>query len=913
MKPYAVFFLLNLCAWWSASRLQSILSHYVPFIQAFVLKLTFFISLILISEMILGSLGVLSISTLLTFHIILAGFLTLPCFSVKKTDSIKESIEFNLSLSLQSVVAGVILVVAAIIFVLQSWKLLTLAPFHWDDYTYHFRFPVEWMKTHSLGNPITAFGDLAPVYSPMNSELLHFWVMAPLSSDIICRFLQHLFLLGTVLILWLLLRKIRIPLCDSIVLTISFATIPYLITQGIGLPVEQQISNDIIALFFFALSLYFLFFDVKDSPLSLPALFGLSLGLFIGTKFIGIVFSIPLILFFLIKIRRLKGLHKVYAFSLFTIFSMLTGSYSYLNNVILTGNPFFPATVTIANIQIFKGIYSMEYLKSLEYFSNFSWLDTVTTHGFGLGMIAFLAIVCIGAMGCVLFTKSENTDDSADYKYFSIALPFANALLFYFLIPFRNQRFLLFAVFPVYLVMGYLLRQFQTARILLHIFLYTYILLSLWTLKNIDNFYHVEPFIIGLFLSILLLLFPVFLQKFEKHLHNQLHRLISRLFLWSIISFAVVPWFIEKDLSRDSSSYYSTTAFRENYGPSWNWVREMTALAKTGFRIAYCGTNGVYPLYGIHYQNDVIYVPTNNIGTLPHHYQSMNFRYPSAPYLWLDNLKEYNIDLLVCYGADYSGEIRFPIEKIWAVNFSELFVPVYEDKFTKIYALNDKFVEIPGKPETHFVLNNATITPRELCRGGRAEVVAEWFIPARFRKSELCFKYSMNNQAVTDVSYPSPERTEISIHRFAIEMPVVTESDSYALSATIRDTGGKLLEQINLPSIRIIEPELTGLLPGPMILSPDDNASLTPDTRFAWNALETASAYVVTITMPDGRSGALESKRNDLDLHLHPNYQKGLPPGTYKWHVQARDFCGRLCIPSDEFRFIVSEELSRRR
>jgi len=88
-----------------------------------------------------------------------------------------------------------------------------------------------------------------------------------------------------------------------------------------------------------------------------------------------------------------------------------------------------------------------------------------------------------------------------------------------------------------------------------------------------------------------------------------------------VFCFACLPVLIQVDRGIPPSVYHSKSQHKR-LAPGWNFIRNHSRERHEKIRIAYCGTNGIYPLYGEEYNSDPVYVPVNNAGTKTHEYKN---------------------------------------------------------------------------------------------------------------------------------------------------------------------------------------------------------------------------------------------------------------------------------------------------
>jgi len=213
--------------------------------------------------------------------------------------------------------------------------------FGWDDLSYHVVAPAHWLSEHRIF--------LAPfnyhAYYPLNSELFSLWFMLPFKSD------AYLSLSG----LYWMIMLIASAMILVFLFTRSYSSSALTGALLIGAKVLFKASRTATAtdlsgagLIFASLVFLFWFYEKKYKREKLFSLIfcGLLAGIALGTK---VTFA-PAILILMVSVwlfRRKEDARKQRAFYvfIFIFFVLLTGSFWYLRNIFLTGNPLFPAEI----------------------------------------------------------------------------------------------------------------------------------------------------------------------------------------------------------------------------------------------------------------------------------------------------------------------------------------------------------------------------------------------------------------------------------------------------------------------------------------------------------------------------------------------------------------------------------------
>ena len=225
-------------------------------------------------------------------------------------------------------------------------------PVEYDNLAYHLPFAVSWLQSHGIWDAYySAFaGPLG--YYPSNFELMDLWAMLPFHSDLFINLLNLPIFIILPFLLFKVARNFGIKEEPALLVVAFFLMMPVTL---------RQLGTPLVDLYFyvmFLIGIYFLQEYRRFKILGDVMLAGLALGLFVGTKYLGIVYVLPLMIGFFIYVSISFG-KKIGAAlttnTLFFISTFLTGSFWYIRNWIDTGNPLFPTDVALFGKKIFEG------------------------------------------------------------------------------------------------------------------------------------------------------------------------------------------------------------------------------------------------------------------------------------------------------------------------------------------------------------------------------------------------------------------------------------------------------------------------------------------------------------------------------------------------------------------------------
>jgi len=164
-----IFFLMNAIVILSSFLATHRLLRITNFVDSLICWFIVYLAQIILSELILGALGMLYLDNLILLNLLVLLSIWLFCKnqapSLKAARAVANKGEFPRN--------KVILFILSVIFSFGLVKIfinLASPPFGWDSLNYHFTFAVEWLKHGNLDIPITVFDDPSPSYYPLNGS-----------------------------------------------------------------------------------------------------------------------------------------------------------------------------------------------------------------------------------------------------------------------------------------------------------------------------------------------------------------------------------------------------------------------------------------------------------------------------------------------------------------------------------------------------------------------------------------------------------------------------------------------------------------------------------------------------------------------------------------------------------------------
>jgi len=207
-----------------------------------------------------------------------------------------------------------------------------------DDLSYHGPAVAHWIRTGSLwAGPYNYH-----YYYPYNAEVINLWWMLPFHADGL-GFLSGLYWLGVVIVaVFILAGRLGLPLWCRLLAPIGVLASSVVLSQVHNTLAAVDMCTSAMVLACLVFLSYRRAPSAKTS--STEVVFaGLACGFAIGCK---IPFAVPgLVIFLWILLSDRKSLSWICRYReafLFAFFAFLTGSYWYMRNIYLTGNPVFP-------------------------------------------------------------------------------------------------------------------------------------------------------------------------------------------------------------------------------------------------------------------------------------------------------------------------------------------------------------------------------------------------------------------------------------------------------------------------------------------------------------------------------------------------------------------------------------------
>jgi hypothetical protein len=416
LRASLVFWLLSGLAAFAAWRVTRALFPWTGLVDAIVRAATIAFAAVVFIGMTLGNLGLIGTVPYLTaFAVASAATLLLRPWPARKISTPRLPVH----------VAMIVLpMLAFIVAVGLVQSPLTL----YDSVSYHLVFPAQWLQDHRLSIVATPFSDPAQAYQPGHGELFFLWLLLPFHGDLLARIGQLPFLLLGALSLYAIARRCGVRADHA-----AYAPLFFVLTRPV---VEQAVGADVdlICAATFLASIHLGIAAVESDAPRDWALWGVIVGLFLGSKYLALVYVPVLLVLPLLRGPRLRALWAIPGLIAF-------GLPWYARNWIVTGSPIYPASLKVLGIVVSRGAFTRDAMNnSVFHVTSLRLLPAIVAHAFGAATaLVWLPWTCVGL---VVFAAHRRWWPGA----YIAAVPFAIVLLFWLAVPDNaDSRFLLSA------------------------------------------------------------------------------------------------------------------------------------------------------------------------------------------------------------------------------------------------------------------------------------------------------------------------------------------------------------------------------------------------------------------------------------------------------------------------------------
>jgi hypothetical protein len=596
-----------------------------------------------------------------------------------------------------------------------------------DGPIYHLYFAARWWKAGRLILVAAPFGENAATYFPANGDLWFTWLMASWGGDRLAKIGQAPFLVLAALAAFGCARLVGAGRSASLVATCWFVSSTPLLLFSF----EPNVDTIFVAGYLLA-AYFFLRFARGEGDFSALVLGALAAGAALGTKAVGVVFIPPLIALVIgaILVQSGPARTKVVRALVIALFPLVSGSYWFIRNGLLTGNPLYPLEIRVLGRTLLSGWYGPEAMRTSPYYLPLAdWRSLVDI------LLAVLdpRLVPLWIVSLTAGWTMKGSTPPATRRWAAVFALMAvlNVVLYWVCIPYRTQqRFMLqalgLAVVPLATTLDR--RRWLRAAAVLLVGLHL-LTPETWPFATRDqdvpwDLTRSIPNAVGstvpLFSRIELAFRAPESQRTTVGLSSLAATgLVAVLMVWAW-SWRSAPR--NRSMRRTVFAIVATATFlalgfldlwlgpggfdsRFRFFPPFpdfyrGWLQLDAWSGPTGSRVAYAGTNIPYYLLANGLRNEVRYINIDRHrawllhdyhrearalgrGNWPNSRPGWDRIQPDFP-AWLDNLAAERIELLVVTRVNPAEGIHnaadaenFPIERQWAESHPERFKPLY--------------------------------------------------------------------------------------------------------------------------------------------------------------------------------------------------------------------------------------------
>jgi hypothetical protein len=492
-----------------------------------------------------------------------------------------------------------------------------------DSLIYHVTLPALWLQEGYLAPVDLPFHDSAAEHSPMLSQSIIYLLMRLTGDDGLAWLVQPAFLFW---MYWVFFQSARLLGAGKRLALVATA----LVVIHVPFVDDAMITNnDVILASGMALALYGLLLTQRRLERGAVVAAG-GLALMLATKVIGVVYAGAglLVLLFLIwrQARTVRRQIRWRSMAVSMLALLLAGSVFYGRNMLLYGNPLYPASIRVGGIEVFPGLYDTGAMARHPW--SLSFFKRMLLDGDDLFALRepISSILWMGAFISALFLLLRRRARTAPVRAAAcVALPVLTLVLYFLVTPFwREYRLLL----PVHVVLWLAFAHglASIAAMDRHRIGLGVEVAGLLGFAALGSILWCGPSWLPPVLAILATCLvvsrrwrrsgslPLLPDKGQDRPQGQSWLTLSRLWLPGLLAVVVLVavlgplWYPGYRAKRNQSRPEAYEEFYGARGRAWNLVEQLTEN-DGGKTIAYAGTPIVLPLFGSRLQNRVCYVP----------------------------------------------------------------------------------------------------------------------------------------------------------------------------------------------------------------------------------------------------------------------------------------------------------------
>jgi hypothetical protein len=580
-------------------------------------------------------------------------------------------------------------------FLIKSFYNLINPPLSPDSLQFHLAFPAAWIRSGSLTNPFFVFG-ASPImnpgsletgslsYYPINAQLFFTWLMLPLRNAFLADLGEAPFYIIGIIAVYSILRKYNLNPRIALLSGFLWALIPNIFKQ-----LRTGSLIDVICSVLLLLVLYTLLLLKRDFGFRNAILFGISVGLLIGSKitnFVWIAAFLPFICYLLFRAAKTQKLtlgKMVSSLGIITFMIVLFGGYIYLKNYFFTGNPWFPVNFKIFGRTIFAGLLdNATYAKHMAQNDRFDLMNILFHEGLG---VQFLTLILPCTFIPLIFYKYLKGKVKPLGEHLLLFLTPLIMLILYvaFIDVWRTRYFFPYLTLGLVIGIIFITRLPRADKYLAFISGVSILAAAFELAKGYE-------LVISILLSLALFIGLAVYKKQVAAFYKR--KTFSKVMLIGFLAGSLFLVYFNHKYDREEFDRYPLSfskreAWQVDLGKGWRWLNQQT---KEGARIAYTGRSEFYPLFGARLKNSVEYISINAKETLPYNQPDGLCRQAKDFSAWIENLKkakiEYLFAALPCFeNREVDDPAKFPVEDEWAATHPEYFQLLFSNSLSRIY------------------------------------------------------------------------------------------------------------------------------------------------------------------------------------------------------------------------------------
>jgi hypothetical protein len=569
---------------------------------------------------------------------------------------------------------------------LLTFLVMLLIPQRWlpvtdsDALTYHVPAAVQWMQTGRLGLFPLWFFNPANTYSPLGGSTFIYWLLAPLRSHALFRFVQAPAILLLFAALVQLGRLLGVKPWPAVLCALAAGS--RMACSEITAP-----RDDLLLSAFVVVTMVGFGRSALQDRFA-PWRVGMALAMVLATKYTALI-SLPMILL-LWGAARQAGWTSRQRFIAACVTFVLAGPW-YLRNMVLTGNPIFPMRIVVMGHTLLPGLFvtmTSARLRSL------AGIRRALLGGYHGVPIALLFIFLIGVIAALVRASRRWREPMVRATLLGPLLCLA---LFFAKAPFGEVRFLYPAFFVMCAAIGLVTIQSNNrpwlGPVLTALFCLPLGFVALYTSYEFTD--KVQTALLA-GVSVALVGYGIaWLREKVAALHHRLVPGVAMALAAGFGSWIYVRWDTYVDVC-----YLDEIPIWHNVwpddGPAWQFVKENIPPTAT---IAYTQAYLIYPLLGDDLARKVIYLPVradtpdylhHPAFPKPIHGEDMGdetaplLNAPADQSVWRKRLADSHAQYLY---IKLDGPDEHPPELTWAEADTKHFTQLFRDKTTAIYQI----------------------------------------------------------------------------------------------------------------------------------------------------------------------------------------------------------------------------------